>query len=51
MKINGNSGSLDGSKILALIVHAIIAPDLLSQFTMTGKSGNKDVAKKNSKHM
>lgn len=45
MKINGNSGSLDGSKILASIVHAIVTPDLLSQFTMTGKTGNKDVTK------
>lgn len=36
---------MDGKKILASIVYAVIAPDLMSQFTMTGKSGNKSITK------
>lgn len=34
-----------GKKIISSVVYAILAPDLMATFTMTGKSGTKQVSK------
>lgn len=44
-KINGTSGDLDGKKIIASVVYSMVTPELLSKFTMTGKTSMKNVSK------
>lgn len=43
IKINGTSGQANGNKILPSDVYAIVTPTLMSEFTMTGKTGTKEV--------
>lgn len=38
MKMHGNTGEMDGSKIIVSITNAIISPKLLATFTMTGNN-------------
>lgn len=45
MKMHGNTGEMDGSKIIVSITNAIISPKLLATFTMTGKTVKKGVKK------
>lgn len=45
MRIYGNSGNLEGSKILKKTVLSVMTTNLLSQFTWTGKTNRKDVKK------
>lgn len=45
MKVNGDNGQLDASKIIKKFVVSIFDAKLLAQFTWSGKSGEKGVRK------
>lgn len=45
VRIHGNGGNLDGTKILKRTVSSVMTTNLLSQFAWTGKTNRKDVKK------
>lgn len=45
VKLHGVSGDVEGTKIIQSIVDAFISPELLSQYTWTGKTNKKNVKK------